>query len=77
LLFRSTANIKIFEGKVVDIHYIEAPEPYIVNFMNIKYENNSFDKITTSKIDFDLSEIFDGSIPFKSLINRAEAIVSI
>lgn len=56
---------------------ITAPEPYIVNFINIKYENNSFDKITTSKINFNLFEIFDGSIPFKSLITRAEAIVSI
>ena len=45
--------------------------------INIEYENNSFDKITTSKINFNWTEIFDGSIPFKSVITRAEIIMSI
>ena len=48
-----------------------------MNFINIKDENNSFDKITTSKVNFNSLEIFDGSIPFKSVITRADAIVSI
>ena len=57
--------------------WTETSEPYVVNFINIKDENISFDKITTSKINFNWTEIFDGSIPFKSVITRAEIIMSI